>query len=74
MVTESVEMARFESSLLVVLEHSFVGLALLLLGDLELGGVEVDVAHSITEDGNSAADITLEAVDVEAGDLTVSFG
>ena len=72
MVTESVEVDGLVHSSFEVLVESFVGLTLLLLGDLKLCGVEGGVAESVTEHGNSTASVSLEAVNVEAGDFTSS--
>ena len=73
-VTEGVVVAGFEGGGPRVLVQGVVLLGLLLLGHLELSGVESGVGNGVTKKGNSTTDVTLEAGHVKAGHLTLGGG
>ncbi len=73
-VSEGVEVASLKSGGLLVLVHVIVLLGLLLLGDFELSSIESGVVDGISEHGESSANITLHAGNLQVSDLAVSFG
>jgi len=70
-VTEGVIVAGLERGANKVLVEVLVVGSLLLLGHLKLGIVEGGILDGITKEGDSAADVTLEAGHVDAGNLTI---
>ena len=73
MVSVGVEMASLSCDLHDILVGNLVGLSHLLLCNLELSVVESGVGEGITEEGNSAADISLEACHVQVSNLTIDI-
>ena len=72
-VSVGVVMASFQSGSLEILTHVLVLLSLLLLGNLKLGSVEGGVSDGVAKHGNSTAEVTLEASDVQVGHLAISI-
>ena len=72
-VSEGVEVGVLQSGVLVVLSGGRVLSGELLLGELNLSGVEGSVGEGITEERHSSADITLEDLEAEGGLLTASL-
>jgi len=73
-VSVGVEMHVFEGSFLVVSRGGFVLSSNFLLGKLNLCGVEGSVGESVTENGDSSGNVTLEDLETEASLLTGRFG
>ena len=73
-VSEGVEVASFKSRGLLVLVHGIVLGSLLLLGNFELSLVESGVVDYVSEHGESTADVTLHAGNVQVAHLAVGFG
>jgi hypothetical protein len=67
-------MASLDRGGLLISAAGLVVASLLLLGHLDLSGIEGGAREAVTEHVHSAAQVTLEAGEVEASDLAIDVG